>query len=108
VVLGLHDTRGQKTLDYSHVTARSWLPGCFPNRRILLHQQTQFIKILLPEVQRQHTDMDRAKHCKLQREKILLDSQKAETATGESKNIITINWEYPILDIDIMYLFNII
>lgn len=66
VILCLHDTRGQKALGYVHVAApawaliqhQSWLPGWFPNRRILLHWQTQFITTLLPEAQRQRAKRD--------------------------------------------------
>lgn len=96
VVPRLHDTRGQKTLDYIHMTAgtcsliqhRTRLPGCFPNRRILLHWQTHFIKVLLPEVQRQHANVDWTKHWTTKREdssQLPKGRDLPTTETGESK-----------------------
>lgn len=72
VVLGLHSTGGQKSLECIHMTARTWSPihrswllGCFHNRGILLHWQTPFTVTLLPELQRQPTNVDWSKHWEL-------------------------------------------
>lgn len=86
------------------------LLGRLPNRGVLLHWQIQFIKILLPQVQRQQTNMDWTKHWTTKRgNSSWLQNARdlPTTATGESK-IIPVNWDFLILDIEVMYVFNII
>lgn len=113
VVLGLHSTRGQKTLDCIHMAAQTcsltqhWR-GCWAVSPAGFYCTGKYSSLKYSFLKYRVNKQTRIElNLKLQREAIPPDSKKPETCLPhqqEKVKISLVNWD----NIDVMYVFNII